>query len=186
MTAARAYPVDDEPRVVRRDRGTARTTTRTTTRTTSRTTSSRSTSRTGRPTSASPAAPGRSSRRAVRTPRRGVSGPRPREWWRRASRLQVAAVAVTGAMFVVLMGMITMSAQRVEGQQRLDELQHELTVAQNLNRELRADVAEAESPAVVLASAARLGLVEPGPIVPLAPGPIVPSRPAAAPARGGR
>ena len=93
--------------------------------------------------------------------------------------LQTALVAGTALVFVLLMGVVTISAQRIEGQRKLDSLQMQLADLQSTNRELRADVAQAESPEVVLAHAAKLGLVEPGPIVPVEPGPAVPAAPVA-------
>jgi hypothetical protein len=97
--------------------------------------------------------------------------------------VQSALVAGTALVFVLLMGVVSISAQRIEGQRKLDSLQTQLSDLQSTNRELRADVAQAESPEVVLADAAKLGLVEPGPIVPVEPGPAVPAVPAA-PAAG--
>jgi len=101
--------------------------------------------------------------------------------------LTFTLTCATGILFVMLMGLVTISAQRVEGQQQLDALQSRLAVVHNTNRELRADVAEAESPEVVLDAASKLGLVEPGPIVPLEPGKMVPSSESGAlPAGNGR
>ena len=179
MTAARTLPLQEEPRsrtATRRGTGRparARTTTRPTP---SRTTSARTTSR---PARVSPATRGRSSRPAARLFRKGESGSRRRGLLSTMTPLQTALVAGTALVFVLLMGVVTISAQRIEGQRKLDSLQMQLADLQSTNRELRADVAQAESPEVVLAHAAKLGLVEPGPIVPVEPGPAVPAAPVA-------
>ncbi|MFM7064831.1 MAG: hypothetical protein ACKO04_15280, partial [Actinomycetes bacterium] len=124
---------------------------------------------------------------AARLLRAEESGSRRRSLLAAMSPLQTALMAGTALVFVLLLGVVTISAQRIEGQRRLDTLQTELADLQNTNRELRAAVAQAESPEVVLDHAARLGLVEPGPIVPVEPGPAVPAAGAdtAAPAAEG-
>ena len=71
--------------------------------------------------------------------------------------------------FVVLAGSVTIQAQRIEAQHRIDQLDVELLEAQDLHRELRAEVAVAESPERVMAAARELGMVEPGPVLPLVP-----------------
>ena len=49
--------------------------------------------------------------------------------------VQTALVAGTALMFVLLMGVVTISAQRIEGQRKLDTLQTQLSDLQNTNRE---------------------------------------------------
>ena len=184
MTAARQLPLHEEPRsraATRRGTGRparARTTTRSapSRTTTSRTTTSRTTAR---PARVSPATRGRSSRPVARLFRKGESGSRRRGLLSSMTPVQTALVAGTALVFVLLMGVVSISAQRIEGQRTLDSLQTQLSDLQSTNRELRADVAQAESPEVVLAHAAKLGLVEPGPIVPVEPGPAVPAAPVA-------
>ena len=171
MTAARPLPLREEPRSrTAPRRGTARPPVSRTSR--RQPAHARATSR---PARATPAARGRSSRPTARLLRRGESGSRRRGLLSTMSPLQSALMAGAALVFVLLMGVVTISAQRIEGQRRLDTLQTQLADLQNTNRELRAAVAEAESPEVVLDHAARLGLVEPGPIVPVEPGPAVPA-----------
>lgn len=71
--------------------------------------------------------------------------------------------------FVVLAGSVAIQAQRIESQHRIDRVQEELVQAERRNRELRADVAVAESPERIMAAANELGMVEPGPVLPLVP-----------------
>jgi hypothetical protein len=69
----------------------------------------------------------------------------------------------------VLAGSVAIQAQRIESQHRIDRVQEELLQAERRNRELRADVAVAESPERIMAAANDLGMVEPGPVLPLVP-----------------
>lgn len=71
--------------------------------------------------------------------------------------------------FVVLAGSVAIQAQRIESQHRIDAVQEQLVQAERRNRELRADVAVAESPGRIMAAANELGMVEPGPVLPLVP-----------------
>lgn len=69
----------------------------------------------------------------------------------------------------MLAGGVTIQAQRIEAQHRIDRLDAALLEADELHRVLRAEVAVAESPEVVMQSAKELGMVEPGPVLPLVP-----------------
>jgi hypothetical protein len=69
----------------------------------------------------------------------------------------------------VLAGGVTIQAQRIEAQHRIDRLDAALLEADELHRVLRAEVAVAESPEVVMQAAKELGMVEPGPVLPLVP-----------------
>lgn len=77
--------------------------------------------------------------------------------------------ASAALFFVVLAGSVTIQAQRIETQHRIDQVDADLVAAQDLHRELRADVAVAESPERIMAAANELGMVEPGPVLPLVP-----------------
>lgn len=81
-------------------------------------------------------------------------------------RATVALAAVT--FFAVLVGSVAIQAQRIEAQARLDELNEQLVVARDEHRRLRAEVAIAESPGRIMGEATTLGMVEPGPVLPLA------------------
>ena len=61
--------------------------------------------------------------------------------------------------FVVLAGSVAIQAQRIESQHRIDAVQEQLVQAERRNRELRADVAVAESPGRIMAAANELGMV---------------------------
>lgn len=71
--------------------------------------------------------------------------------------------------FAILAGAVAIQAQRIEAQHRIDELDQRLVVAEQRQRELRVDVAVAESPEQIMAKAAELGMVEPAMVVPLSP-----------------
>ncbi len=71
--------------------------------------------------------------------------------------------------FVILAGSVTIQAQRIEAQHRIDQLDQQLVVAERRQRDLRVDVAVAESPERIMAEAAALGMVAPAMVVPLTP-----------------
>jgi hypothetical protein len=97
-----------------------------------------------------------------------MTGPLLRLLPRRSVSLR-ATVAISALLFFsVLAGSVTIQAQRIEGQHRLDGVRTELESAEQINRALRAEVAIAESPQRVKAEAVRMGMVEPGPVLPLA------------------
>ncbi len=64
--------------------------------------------------------------------------------------------------------MVTIQAQRIEAQHRIDQLDQQLVAAERRQRDLRVDVAIAESPERIMAEAAALGMVAPAMVVPLA------------------
>ena len=81
--------------------------------------------------------------------------------------LRTTLAISTLLFFVVLSGAVTIQAYRIQGQHRLDVVQERLTEAQDANRSLRAEVAIAESPDRIMAEALAMGMVEPGPVLPL-------------------
>jgi len=80
---------------------------------------------------------------------------------------------------VILMLMIALAvglqAQRVSGQAQLADVRSDMRTATQQQAELRASVAEAESPAQLIDAAAQQGMVEPGAVVAVpAPAPLPP------------
>ena len=88
---------------------------------------------------------------------------------RRRVSLRTTVALAAATFFAVLVGSVTIQAQRIEAQARLDALDAQLTEARDEHRRLRAEVAIAESPERIMAEATALGMVEPGPVLPLAP-----------------
>lgn len=120
-----------------------------------------------------PAAPARAtrSRPAVRSLPQEVTGPRPRLSALPRRRTSARTVLVMGAalFFVLLAGSVTIQAQRIEAQHRIDQLDVDLVEAREQQRKLRAEVAVAESPERVMAAADGLGMVQPASVLPLLP-----------------
>lgn len=71
--------------------------------------------------------------------------------------------------FVLLAGSVTIQAHRIELQHRIDQLDADLLAAHEQQRVLRAEVAVAESPERVMEAARGLGMIDPGPVLPLVP-----------------
>jgi hypothetical protein len=86
---------------------------------------------------------------------------------RRSVSLRATLLVAAALFFGVLAGSVTIQAQRIEGQHRLDRINAELVLASDENRLLRAAVAVAESPERIMAEALASGMVEPGPVLPL-------------------
>jgi hypothetical protein len=82
---------------------------------------------------------------------------------------------MSGVMFfAVLFCAVTIQAQRMEGQRRIDQLDKDIVAERDQYRALRADVAEQESPERIMAAARALDMVEPGPVAPLIGGSVLP------------
>lgn len=77
----------------------------------------------------------------------------------RTIRFAVIAVVAMIAMAVAI------QAQQVAGQQVLDEVRTESQLQSRVQADLRAAVAEAESPSALLDNAAEIGMVEPAAVV---------------------
>lgn len=75
------------------------------------------------------------------------------------------AQMVMAVVFAMIALAVTLQAQRVSGQDTIEGLMAETTDAARQGAELRARVAEAESPAEVLAAAEALGMVQPAAVV---------------------
>lgn len=82
----------------------------------------------------------------------------------RVSRIGIAQF-VMATVFVMVALAVTLQAQRVTGQDTIEGLLAETTVAEMQGAELRAQVAAAESPAEVLAAAQPMGMVQPAAVV---------------------
>lgn len=76
-----------------------------------------------------------------------------------------AARFVMAMVFVMVALAVTLQAQRVTGQDAIEGLMTETTEAGRQGAELRAQVAEAESPAEVLTAAESMGMVQPAAVV---------------------
>lgn len=68
-------------------------------------------------------------------------------------------------IFVMVALAVVLQAQRVTGQEAIEALMTETTQAGRQGAELRAQVAEAESPAEILTSAESMGMVQPAAVV---------------------
>lgn len=82
----------------------------------------------------------------------------------RVSRIGVARF-VMATVFVMVALAVTLQAQRVTGQDTIEGLLAETTVAEVQGAELSVQVAAAESPAEVLAAAQSMGMVQPAAVV---------------------
>jgi cell division protein FtsL len=80
-----------------------------------------------------------------------------------------AGVVLTAFVFVTLFAVAISQTLLVQGQIRLDGLDRQLATEQARYQELRKEVAEAESPARVVAAAEALGMVTPQDLVYLQP-----------------
>ncbi|MFV0315672.1 MAG: hypothetical protein ACK5O2_01760 [Microthrixaceae bacterium] len=80
---------------------------------------------------------------------------------RRPRAIQLGFVTVGAAIAIA----VFLQAQRVSGQEHIEDLQARTTEATRQWSELRAAVATAESPAEVLQAAARDGMIQPAAVV---------------------
>ncbi len=149
-------------------------------------TAARTGARNGARHRAAPSATSRAtrSRPAVRSLPQEVTGPRPRLSALPRRRTSARTVLAMGSalFFVLLAGSVTIQAQRIEAQHRIDQLDADLLVAREQQRRLRAEVAVAESPERVMVAADGLGMVQPASVLPLLP--VLPEPPADAVAPG--
>lgn len=94
-------------------------------------------------------------------------------------RLRLATMAVVGATFAALFGVVALHVLLAEGHGGVTQLERRLEEGQEAQQLLRTEVARLESPSVVVAAARdSLGMVEPGDVVtlePVAPLPTGPS-----------
>ena len=111
----------------------------------------------------------RASRTAVRSLPQETVGPRLAVHTRRRVGTRTILITSVALFFVILAGSVAIQAQRIEAQHRIDQLDQQLVDAERRQRDLRVDVAVAESPERIMAEAAALGMVAPAMVVPLTP-----------------
>jgi hypothetical protein len=114
-------------------------------------------------------APARAPRRvepSVRSLPQESTGPRLRVAQRIAPELGWRTVLVCCAVgfFATLVASVAIQGERIQTQERADQIAARMEAAQERHRDLRVQVAEAESPGHVLDAARALGMVEPGPL----------------------
>lgn len=127
---------------------------------------------------ATPVRAPRAASRAVRPATRDASARRSSE---DRPTLRLVTPAATGWARTVAFGAVVFLAAlavavaiqgaRISSQERYDALTERVERARETNRDLRVAVARAESPEVILDAARGLGMIEPGPVVPLPAGP---------------
>lgn len=98
-----------------------------------------------------------------RRPTLEVVGPR-----RRLSAGPTVALGATIA-FAIAFVIVACQALLVQGQQRLDRLEADITASTDRYHELRLEVAELEAPDQVIAAATELGMVPPAEVIYLTP-----------------
>jgi cell division protein FtsL len=100
---------------------------------------------------------------APRTPKLEVVEPR--------RRLRTGPTVVLGAFlaFVIAFGLVVAHALLVQGQERLDDVQQQVVEAAREQQELRLQVAQQESPEVIVDAATDLGMVPPEGVTYLTP-----------------
>ena len=109
--------------------------------------------------------------RSARATDNGGEPTAPRRRLRFLSRLRPRVpmpAVVCGAIFILLATAISFEAVQISSQAQLDEVRGRTERAADVQRELRAQVSAAESPAETLEGAADLGLIEPAGVVALA------------------
>ena len=129
--------------------------------------------------SSAEAAPDRRVRRTLRSAPRSVLRAAV-EAIGRIPRPGLVPVTTVALVLMIAVG-VAFQAQRVAGQDRLQEVRIEMRDASRLQAELRAELAEAEAPAQILEAAADLGMVEPAAAVAVAARPTGGSRAGGAP-----
>lgn len=116
-----------------------------------------------------PASGPQRSRTAVRSLPQETIGPRLAVHPRRLIGTRSAVLISVGVTFLIMAGLVAIQAQKIEAQHRIDQLDQRLVDAERRQRDLRVDLAIAESPERIMAEAAALGMVAPAMVVPLAP-----------------
>lgn len=72
--------------------------------------------------------------------------------------------------FAVLLLSVMIQSQRIAGQSRLDRISDQMALENARSLDLRAAVAERESPERIMSKARGLGMIDPGPVAPLSSG----------------
>ncbi|MGB3410263.1 MAG: hypothetical protein WBA45_03625 [Microthrixaceae bacterium] len=74
------------------------------------------------------------------------------------------------AAFSVLLLSVMIQSLRIEGQSHLDATSNKIGIENARSLDLRAAVAERESPERIMSEARNLGMIDPGPVAPLSSG----------------
>ena len=80
-------------------------------------------------------------------------------------------------LFAALGLTVYVQGERIQAQERADDLAAQIERAQVQQRELGVDLARAASPERVMATARAAGMVDPGPVAAVASAPVAPSEP---------
>ncbi|MEZ5309558.1 MAG: hypothetical protein R2735_02995 [Microthrixaceae bacterium] len=85
-------------------------------------------------------------------------------------RLSTRGVVVLSALafFAILFLAVSVQAMRAQGDRNLDVINQGIRVETERHLELRAKLAEKESPARIMGKARTMGMIDPGPVAPLA------------------
>ena len=85
-------------------------------------------------------------------------------------RLSTRGVVVLSALafFAILFLAVSVQAMRAQGDRNLDAINQGIRVETERHLELRAKLAEKESPARIMGKARTMGMIDPGPVAPLA------------------
>lgn len=78
------------------------------------------------------------------------------------------SVAFFTSFFVILFAAVWVQSLRAAADRNLDQLDQQIRGAAETYLELRAELAERETPALIMQQARDLGMIDPGPVAPLA------------------
>lgn len=87
---------------------------------------------------------------------------------RRRISTRAAVISSAMAFFVILLLAVSVQSLRAETDRQLDDVNSQIRKDAERNLELRAELAGKESPATIMDQARALGMIDPGPVVPLA------------------
>lgn len=86
---------------------------------------------------------------------------------RRVSARMLSAVFIS-SFFVILFMSVSLQSLRAEADHDIDALDQQIRYSAERYLELRAELAEKETPALIMQEAHQLGMIDPGPVAPLA------------------
>lgn len=78
------------------------------------------------------------------------------------------SVAFMTSFFLILFGSVSIQSLRADADHDMDVLDQQIRHAAERYLELRAELAEKETPALIMQEARQLGMIDPGPVAPLA------------------
>ncbi|MCB1256199.1 MAG: hypothetical protein KDB26_03795 [Microthrixaceae bacterium] len=87
---------------------------------------------------------------------------------RRRISTRAAVISSAMAFFVILLLAVSVQSLRAQTDRQLDNVNSQIRKEAERNLELRAKLAGKESPATIMDQARALGMIDPGPVVPLA------------------